>query len=57
VTARTASEFYERLTDRVLALRRATATANGDAARRYRAELKDMLRARDELLVRVEGDR
>jgi hypothetical protein len=57
VTARSAWEFYAALTERVLALRRDAATANGDAARRYRAELKDMLRARDELLVRVEGDR
>lgn len=56
MTARTASEFYERLTDRVLALRRATAAAKGERARVYRAELTDTLRAREEMLALVEGD-
>jgi hypothetical protein len=56
VTARSAWGLYERLTERALSLRRAAATARGDRARTYRAELMDVLRARDEMRALVEGD-
>lgn len=57
MTARSAWVLYERLTDRALALRRAVAMARGERARTYRAELTDTLRAREEMLALVEGDR
>ena len=57
MTARSAWVLYERLTDRALALRRAVALARGERARTYRAELMDVLRARDEMRALVEGDR
>lgn len=56
MTARSAWVLYERLTERALALRRAVAMARGERARTYRAELMDVLRARDEMRALVEGD-